>query len=208
MKKQIFIAEPKIKSPFGFKSFYQKDALNKLAIEHGDWLSVHVDELWGGSRKELKYCADNYDMPILAKGLHLTDNDIQNSLQLGADYALVVRRIPPDKFISKCLMEPLSMYQLNSQYIEAINRSAGVVFNKRDLRTGKDRESFGADQDYWHNYWASSFEHLRKLVKVPIFQASGIKSVSDVLPEVDGYIVGECLPQFVLSKQIKSLEDA
>jgi hypothetical protein len=52
-KKQIFIAEIKPKSPFGFQSPFNFIQLMEMAIEHGDWISVHVDALWGGDYNSL-----------------------------------------------------------------------------------------------------------------------------------------------------------
>ncbi len=214
---QIFVAEIKTVSPFGFKSAFGEVQLANLAKKYGDWISIHVDELWGGHTSQIRAYKNNFEFsgepkkPILAKGLHLTDESIQQSLDAGADYVLVVGRIPSDNLISKCLMEPLNMGQLHSGlYLKACNRSAGVVLNDRDLRTGRQRSIEQGNSWYRIDGLAITGYHIAKKepipsITVPLFQASGIKDESDVLDFVDGYIVGEHLPRFVLSKQLEPL---
>jgi indole-3-glycerol phosphate synthase len=207
---KLFIAEVKTVSPFGFKSNFDEDKLLDLAIEHGNMISIHVDALWQGNTGSIAYASThqryyNSSKPILAKGLHLTDSDIDNSLEFKADYVLVVGRIPAKKYLKQCYMEPLNTEQLmTGAYMQAVNQSAGLVLNNRDLLTGDLRGQFFPNRQDWVTYWTheshTALTDFKKNLKVPIIQASGISKIIEVHPEVDGFIVGEHLPAFILQK--------
>ncbi len=101
-----FIAEVKTKSPFGFASNKSWHELFDIANLHGDIISIHTNPFWGGSFDLLKIARDMTTKPILAKGLHENDENIKTALDLGADYVLVVGRIP-EICQDKCIVEPL-----------------------------------------------------------------------------------------------------
>jgi indole-3-glycerol phosphate synthase len=205
---KLFIAEVKTISPFGFKSPYSADDLLNFAVAYGDMVSIHVDALWNGTHNDLRVVKRHLRdgmQPLLAKGLHLYDNLIQNSLEAGADSVLVVGRIPAKKYLAKCYMEPLTTEQLmTSEYAEAVRQSAGLVLNTRDLFTGEMRLPDYPNPHEWVSYWTHAFDNslidFKKDVGVPIIQASGIKNMKNIHPEVDGFIVGEHLPAFILQK--------
>ncbi len=194
MSKQIFIAEIKTKSPFGFKSFYSKDVLGRLAMENADWLSIHVEPLWGGTHEDIEFYTQESGMPILAKGFHETDKDIKDSINAGADYVLVVGRIPEQKYLSQCLIEPLSLEQAYEMAKKIGDRITGMVFNSRSLLTGGP-SGFAASID----------AYKRNFPKMKIFQASNIKAPFDIDRAADGFIVGEHLPQFIVSRHASQL---
>ncbi|RTK98539.1 MAG: indole-3-glycerol-phosphate synthase TrpC, partial [Proteobacteria bacterium] len=75
-RNQIFIAEVKTQSPFGFKSKYSYDYLFELAANHGDWVSIHTNPLFGGSYNNLSKAAAKTNKPILAKGFHRSNDEI------------------------------------------------------------------------------------------------------------------------------------
>jgi len=104
------IAEVKTKSPFGFRSKKSWDELFRIANEHGDWLSIHTDPRWGGSFELIKKARSLTKKPILAKGIHRSDKDIKQALKLGANYVLVVGRIPK-AHLNKLLIEPENLSQ-------------------------------------------------------------------------------------------------
>jgi indole-3-glycerol phosphate synthase len=213
---KIFIAEIKTISPFGFKSNYDYEFLKQLSIENGDWISIHTDPLWGGhfvdivnvKNTMLKLSKPYCDRKILAKGIHSKDSDIKRCLDNGADYVLVVGRIPPQGNLSQCLMEPSDHDQLKDlAYIDSVNRSAGLVLNRRDLITGYDKWTPVGGNFSWVTHWANSFNELKEKVKVPIYQASGIYSMNEVHPKVDGFMVGQNLPTFIVSTEINKLKE-
>lgn len=199
MKKQMFVAEIKTTSPYGFKSGYTFNQLLDVAITYGDAVSVHVDALWGGShwllnetRNEVLRRQGKRHMPILAKGLHLTDASIEKSLyEFGATKCLVVGRIPAKKYLQHCWLEPITNNQANEM---AKAGPDAIVVNRRHLQTG---------QDLGYGPFIPTLESRKKGLK--IIQASMIKKPENVQKWADGFIVGEHLPAFVVSKVVDSL---
>lgn len=183
MNKTIFIAEVKNKSPFGFYSKLALPELWELANQYGDWISVHTNYRWGGSFKWLKWCRDNTNKPILAKGIHSTDEEVDRALDLGADYVLVVNRIPESKNINKCLLEISDPKILAESLLEYPN--VKYVYNSRDLKTGLEKENDLYDHYRYNCNWLCG--------------ASMIKNKYDPLiryPLCDAFIIGENLPAF------------
>lgn len=180
-KHPIFIAEVKTKSPFGYCSKLYWKELFDIADKHGDWISIHTDSRWGGSFKLLKFVRTLIKKPILAKGIHSTDEEIQQALDCGADYVLVVDRLPAEKYIENCLLE-VSSLTLFREFLRKYP-NAKYVYNKRDLTTGKMK-----DFDYFDAYNCEMPKWL--------CQASGIKSLEDINNLADAFIVGEHLEQF------------
>lgn len=173
------IAEVKTKSPYGFRSTKSWDELFEIANQHGDVVSVHTDPHWGGSFDLIKKARKLTNKPILAKGIHASDTDIQRALQRGADYVLVVGRIP-DKFIDKCWLEPNSLAELGKY-----PKQAKVVWNQRDLSNGKPkRETFAQARTQWPGW---------------LCQASTICILADMDNNANAVLVGEHLEEFVNS---------
>jgi len=183
--KPIFIAEIKKKSPFGFRSKRTWGDLCKLAIEYGDWVSVHTDHRWGGSFKSLIKVREKTDKPILAKGIHCLDSEIEKALALGADYGLCVGRIPDrirmnhPEWIDKIIVEPNAVFT----GLTIMNRSVKVCCNQRDIASGRAYSTNMVDFFRPYQDW--------------ICQASMIETVADVREKVDAFIVGEHLETFV-----------
>ena len=184
MKKPIFIAEIKTQSPFGFKSGHTFVALMNMAIRHGDWVSVHTNALWGGDYNAISLVRKNTTKPILAKGIHATDDDIERAIDHGADYVLVVDRIPTLHLLSKCLLEFSNMDDLVkcNELCASSAFSMKYVYNMRDIKNGLPRKINELNDYIGEAPW--------------LCQASGIRSFHDVFPMVDAFIVGEHLPLF------------
>jgi|SRR5579862_3281174 len=176
-----FIAEIKTKSPFGYTTNETFVSLMQYAIKYGDWISVHTNALWGGDYDALSFVRNNTDKPILAKGLHKTDDDIKRALDHGADYVLVVDRIPNFHYWNKVLFE-FSTIEGFTNAMETIGdcfHPLKFVYNSRDLRTGLPKKLNEIDKVIALNQWTC--------------QASNIVSPADVNPNVQAFIVGECL---------------
>ena len=140
MKKQLLIAEVKTQSPFGFKSDKSWMDLFHVAVKYGDIISIHTDARWGGS-PHLIDCARQFtDKPILAKGIHRTDEEAQEMLKRGADFVLIVGRIANIPF-EKCLIEPTCVSEID--YLNTlpshIRAHIKIVWNSRNLLTGEPK---------------------------------------------------------------------
>jgi indole-3-glycerol phosphate synthase len=190
MSKPIFIAEIKTQSPFGYNSKYCFYDLMCCANRFGDWISVHTNPLWGGSYEAVEFVRRHTNKPILAKGFHSEEEDIVKALDHGADYVLVVDRVPYPHFRyngqsiwTKCLFEmhnqPLFEGNLT---INPDFKNQKFVCNLRDLNTGDRKNSPEIAVYLEKGLWTC--------------QASFIKSMDDVLPNVSAFIVGEHLVEF------------
>lgn len=168
------IAEVKTQSPFGWKSDKTWDELFAIADKKGDWISVHTDPKWGGSFELVRKARMRTFKPILAKGIHATDTEVDRALSAGADLVLVVGRLPPHK---KVLVEPTTLDGLR-----AIPEGYRVVWNARNLSTGLPKEE--------------TFAQAREVWKGWLCQASFLRSWDDVDPTADAILVGEHLPEF------------
>lgn len=173
----IIIAEVKTQSPFGYRSSHSWDELFEIANGHGNWLSIHTDPRWGGSFDLLRKAKSLTDKPILAKGIHAHDSDIAHAIEAGADYVLVVGRIPKI-YLDKCLIEPNTLQELSN-----IPNDVKAVWNARDLRDGKAK--------------LESFEKARSIFSGWLCQASFVQSPDDIKPGADAVIIGESLVDFV-----------
>ncbi len=178
-KNTQIIAEVKTESPFGFKSDRSWDELFAVANEIGDIISIHTDPRWGGSFDLLKKARGLTQKPILAKGIHKTDEEIEKAIECGADYVLVVGRIP-SVCLDKCLIESLTLSELKT-----IPQNLKVVWNSRDLKDGSVK--------------AETFEEARQIFKGWLCQASNIKTVEDIKTGADAVLVGVNLCEFVES---------
>ncbi len=173
------VAEVKTHSPFGWKSDKSWDELFAIANQVGDILSIHTEPEWRGSVDLIKKAKSLTDKPILAKGIHPVDEDIQKALEAGADFVLVVGRVP-QIFQEKCWLEPVNIQELKS-----FPPGSKVVWNTRDLNTGNPKiETFTEARQLWPGW---------------LCQASNILTISDVDPLADAILVGSHLPEFVQS---------
>ncbi|HEY4500428.1 MAG TPA: hypothetical protein VJH25_01405 [Candidatus Paceibacterota bacterium] len=178
-KKIQIIAEVKTESPFGFKSEKSWDELFSVANEIGDIISIHTDARWGGSFELIRKAKSLTKKPILAKGIHSTDNEVKQAIEAGADYVLVVGRIPAIH-TDKCLIEPLTLGELKT-----IPKNLKVVWNSRDLSNG--------------NVKKETFEEARRIFKGWICQASNIKTVQDIKEGANAVLIGTQLFRFAES---------
>ena len=175
----IIIAEVKTMSPFGFVSDKSWDELFTIADSVGDILSIHTDQRWGGSFDLSKKAKTLTKKPILAKGIHATDVEIKKAVQAGADFVLVVGRIP-GVHQDVCIIEPNTLQELKD-----IPETYKVVWNSRDLQTG------GIKQD--------DFQKAREIREGWLCQASNIKTKDDIAVGADAILVGTYLETFATS---------
>lgn len=171
-----FIAEVKTASPFGWRSKRSWDELFKLADRYGDMISVHTDPRWEGSFELVTKARKLTDKPILAKGIHAGDDDVRNAFDAGADYVLVVGRIP-EVHPKKCLIEVNAVADF-----ETLPKDTKAVWNSRDLTTGGTKsESFAQVRAAWDGW---------------LCQASNLRTPKDVASGADAILVGTHLPEF------------
>ncbi len=173
------IAEVKTSSPFGWRSPLTWDELFELANEYGDIISVHTDPRWGGGFDLVTKARSLTKKPILAKGIHTSDDEVKRAVEAGADYVLVVGRIPK-VFQERCILEPLTLAALKE-----IPTQFKVAWNSRDLDTGGLK--------------AETFEQARGIWKGWLCQASNIRTVSDINEGADAVLVGTYLKEFIES---------
>ncbi len=181
LKKIQLIAEVKTRSPFGFRSDKSWDELFEIANTVGDIISIHTDPRWAGSFDLIKKAKSLTKKPILAKGIHATDKEVQQAIDAGADYVLVVGRIP-NIHQDKCLIEPTTLSELKK-----IPENLKVVWNSRDLSDGGIKKE--------------TFEEARKIFGGWMCQASNIKTVTDIKSGADAVLVGTHLSEFVASQK-------
>jgi len=181
-KNTKIIAEVKTQSPFGFQSDKSWDELFTIAKENGDIISIHTDPRWGGSFELIKKAKALTSKPILAKGIHATDDEVKQAVEAGASYVLVVGRIPAI-YTEKCLIEPLSLDELKT-----IPENLKVVWNSRDLSDG------GMKQE--------TFDDARKIFKGWLCQASNINTIQDIKEGADAVLVGTHLLEFSRSLKV------
>ncbi|HEY4964007.1 MAG TPA: hypothetical protein VIH90_04895 [Candidatus Saccharimonadales bacterium] len=175
----LIIAEVKTHSPFGWESSESWDSLFSLATEIGDMISIHTDPRWHGSFELIKKARTQTNKLILAKGIHPKDSDIKKALDFGADFVLVVGRIP-NIYLEKCIIEPYSLEELKN-----LPSNVRALWNSRNLNTGGLK--------------TESFVEARKLFPGWLCQASNIASVNDVEPSADAILVGTNLRSYALS---------
>ncbi|QSH39368.1 hypothetical protein JXR01_03670 [Candidatus Kaiserbacteria bacterium] len=175
------IAEVKTESPFGYTSQKSWDELFATANEVGDIISIHTDSRWGGSFELLEKARRLTDKPILAKGIHKDDSDIEKALEIGADWVLVVGRVP-QKYAEKCFIEPLTLAELTT-----IPENLRAVWNSRDLKGGSLKSETFADARKVFNGW--------------LCQASNIKTVGDIEDGANAVLIGTHLDKFIQSME-------
>lgn len=170
------IAEVKTQSPFGFRSEKSWDELFSIAERVGDIVSIHTDARWGGSFDLVRKAKTLTNKPILAKGIHATDEDIEQAIQAGADYVLVVGRIP-SVYKEKCLIEPNTLAELKEIPVEL-----KAVWNSRDLADGGLK--------------TETFEEAQEIFKGWLCQASNIQSVDNIKQGADAVLIGTHISEF------------
>lgn len=175
-KKIQLIAEVKTKSPFGYVATESWDELFSIAEKVGDMISIHTDARWGGSFDLIKKAKSLTNKPILAKGIHETDELVVKAIESGADFVLVVGRIPK-VHLDKCLIEPSTLAEL-----ALLPKKIKAVWNSRDLSTG--------------GFKKETFAEARKIFPGWLCQASNIKIIDDIHPGADAILVGTQLIPF------------
>ena len=177
------IAEVKTASPSGWKSDRSWDELFAMANEHGDMLSIHTDPRWGGSMELVARARSMTEKPILAKGIHATDDLVADAFEAGAHYVLVVGRVPAIN-PELCLIEPYTLAELRE-----LPPGMRAVWNSRDLRLLLQP----------NNRKSETFAQARSVFPGWLCQASNITTFQDIEPGADAVLVGTKLPEFVES---------
>lgn len=172
----LIVAEVKTHSPFGWVSSYSWDELFEIANSVGDIISIHTDPRWHGSFELIKKARGLTNKPILAKGIHADDEDIEKALKAGADYVLVVGRVP-QVHQDKLWIEPNSIEEL-----KALPNHLKAVWNARDLANGKAKDATFADARAAFSGW--------------LCQASFITTKESIDPSAEAAIIGTNLPGF------------
>jgi indole-3-glycerol phosphate synthase len=170
------IAEIKTHSPFDGELPYSWDELFEIANEVGDIVSIHTDPRWHGSMDLVKRARRLTNKPILAKGIHANDSDIEAAVDAGADFVLAVGRIP-EVHQDKCLIEPYTLGEL-----AVLPPEYRAVWNSRDLRTGGLK--------------TETFDQAREIFDGWLCQASNIRTQSDVRPFANAILIGTHLVEF------------
>ncbi len=173
------IAEVKTGSPFGYKAEKSWEELFRIAESIGDILSIHTNPRWGGSFELLEKARAMTTKPILAKGIHETDEEIERTVALGADWVLVVGRMPK-VHIEKCMIEPTTLEELKTT-----PENLRAVWNSRDLRDG--------------GFKTETFQEARSLFNGWLCQASNIKTIADIEPGANAILIGTHLDTFIES---------
>lgn len=183
----IFIAEIKTKSPFvKMNESVTFDALKENAINYGDMISVHVESPWDGKPSDIRRVRmAGAKQKILAKGIHPTDEHIEQSLNYGADRVLVVGRIPRKSLLPYCWLEPLNVVQ--ARCFSEVSQT--LVWNSRCLQTG------GTKEEQW--------DEVRSIHSGTLIQASNIRTPADVKEDADGILVGTHLIEFIKAAGLK-----
>lgn len=173
----ILIAEVKVVSPFGYQAQGTWAQQFALASKVGDWVSVHTDARWGGSFELLRAARSLTKKPILAKGIHATDMEIEHALECGADWVLCVGRVPK-RFADKCIVEPNTIADL-----VALPKAQRACWNARNLATGLAK--------------TQTFGEARQVFSGWLCQASFICSRIEVHPGAQAVLIGEGLQDYV-----------
>jgi len=185
----MFIAEAKPQSPSGWRSDRTWEELVAIAAgcEYADMLSIHTDARWGGSMELVARARSMTEKPILAKGIHATDDLVAEAFGAGAHYVLVVGRVPAIK-PELCLIEPHTVAELHE-----LPASTMAVWNSRDLRKLSQPD----------NRKSETFEQARAAFAGWLCQASNLRTIADIKPGANAVLIGTKLSEFVES--IKSI---
>jgi hypothetical protein len=173
------IAEVKPSSVF--ESWHE---LLDLAKDIGDVVSVHTDSRWRGKFSYIREAKKLGAERVLAKGIHNSDYDIRRAVGNGADYVLVVGRVP-EVYQDRCWIEPLNLRELRE-----IPEGYKVVWNQRDLLEDgvMKKESFGEARKIWKGW---------------LCQASFLRTTYDIRDGADAVLVGTHLRDFSDSVKVK-----
>ncbi|KKU48918.1 MAG: hypothetical protein UX68_C0006G0035 [Parcubacteria group bacterium GW2011_GWA2_46_9] len=179
----ILIAEVKTESPSGWKSERSWDDLFAIANKHGDMISIHTDPRWGGSIELVARARGMTRKLILAKGIHATDDLVAEAFYAGADYVLVVGRVPAIQ-PQHCLIEPHTVAELRE-----LPPTTLAVWNSRNLHLLYQTD----------NRKSETFAQARSVFPGWLCQASNLTTIQDIKPGANAVLVGTKLLEFVES---------
>jgi hypothetical protein len=175
----LLIAEAKHESPFDGQLSQSFKAMFELADTYGDIVSILVDPRWGGSLDDLAWARSQTVRPLLAKGMHINDTQIEDAFGAGADYVLAYDYVP---YINphRCLVEPRNIGRF-----ALLDPNQLAVWNARDLSNGERKDELPEEANVARNgeWWC---------------QASFMRSLGDIHPGAGAAIVGTHLAEFVV----------
>ncbi len=122
------------------------------------------------------------DVDLLAKGIHMRQEQVNNYLSRGATSVLTVDYLPKDN-ADKCLIE-IS----DPEWFKRLPKDLKYVYNSRALwalitgRIPEKRMSFAEVRERYPDFW--------------ICQASNLNTVADVNPRANAILVGTHLRKF------------
>jgi hypothetical protein len=214
----LVIAEVKRKSPSGeelTKNSFERQV--ELADRGGDMVSIHTNPIWEGSFTDITRARRLTDKPILAKGFHGTDDEVELALDRGADYVLVVGR-EPKSHSKRCFIEPLTLLELE----QCAEMDCWAVWNSRNLASLYALPGISiARQKFIHEHipkfllelWKheqptsgkkkESFAEARSRFNGNLCQASNLRTKDDVHPKADAVLVGTHLEEFAASLGVR-----
>lgn len=172
------VGEVKTESPFGYESERDRYEQFEFVQDHADMVSIHTNEDWGGSFGWLEEACEESDLPVLAKGLHQSNDKVRQAVQAGADSVLTVSFFPTI-CQDRVWYEPRSLWGMK----EAPSSNTNIVWNERDPLNGlTKKEKITKARGEWDGW---------------LCQASNIQTVDDVNPYVEAVLVGRYFPTFV-----------
>ncbi len=202
MTNAIFIAEVKTESQIsGWRSPYSEKFLLEKAVAYGHWVSIHTDPRWGGSfgkiaraRRFIEKYPSRLRPKILAKGVHKSDDEVTQALDMGADYVLIVGRIPNARFNpSRCLIEATTLDDLR-----LIPHGYKAVWNSRDIKNAI--RAYERGEKLSHNLERKeTFTDALRIWPGWLCQASNIHTFADIAPGANAILVGTHLIKFIES---------
>ena len=176
----LIIAEVKTASPFWYRSTETWETLFEVAHTVWDIISIHTDSRWWWSMELISRAKQLTDKPILAKGIHSQDSEILEALKRGAEYILIVWRIP-EIHRDKCFIEPNTLKELE-EFASILWWDWKFVWNSRDLKT-------------W-GLKIETFQDARNIFPWWLCQASNIKTTSDIISWASAILVWTHLKEF------------
>jgi hypothetical protein len=171
----LVVAEIKQRSPFTgwVNPLPWRDQL-AICEQVGDIISVHTDEMWGGSWRHLVDVRMATSKPILAKGFHPSETHVKACLDiLDSNDSVLTVGWDGGQYAARCWMECETVEQL----IETA--SERVVWNRRCPRTGAKSEVRPAKARALRDGW--------------LCQASHITAPQDVVPLMEAILIGQGL---------------
>ena len=199
-QRKILVVKPA--DPWGFKSQSSRNSLFDRLEPYADIIGIYTDPLYDGGYDWLKTVCSHTPKPVVALGSHPTKGHVQHCLDVGAahvvtlewhEYLCDITRQPPE--------------QLSTIWHHRLSKAASMycepwmtfIWDRRCTRYGNKQKNWinGLTIGMGLNVKRYS-EPLRHHSQLPVagaklLQAGFISDISDVHPDVDGYMIGEAI---------------